>query len=254
MLSTSQNFVIVLLMVGASLLFMAGLNKAWPWEKRRDHNDLTGWQISVLGTTYAVILGFMLYTVWTNYVTSDLNTDSEANALLNVYRLSAGLPEVQHAELQNLARSYADTVVNRDWPEMNELQIPDGSRVINQRMWKILMSVETTSPSESTAQDHALSQLAAMNEHRNLRLLESTSTLPMMLWCVLIIGGIVTMASASMFGSPNLGLHAIQVFAFSLLVSLALVAIADINRPFQGSVHVSSYAFERAQRTMRENF
>jgi hypothetical protein len=161
---------------------------------------------------------------------------------------------VQHVELQNLARSYADTVVNRDWPEMNELQIPDGSRVINQRMWKILMSVETTSPSESTAQDHALSQLAAMNEHRNLRLLESTSTLPMMLWCVLIIGGIVTMASASMFGSPNLGLHAIQVFAFSLLVSLALVAIADINRPFQGSVHVSSYAFERAQRTMRENF
>jgi hypothetical protein len=254
MLSTSQNFVIVLLMVGASLLFMAGLNKAWPWEKRRNHNDLTGWQISVLGTTYAVILGFMLYTVWTNYVTSDLNTDSEANALLNVYRLSAGLPEVQHAELQNLARSYADTVVNRDWPEMNELQIPDGSRVINQRMWKTLMSVKTASPSESTAQDHALSQLAAMNEHRNLRLLESTSTLPMMLWCVLIIGGIVTMASASMFGSPNLGLHAIQVFAFSLLVSLALVAIADINRPFQGSVHVSSYAFERAQRTMQDNF
>jgi hypothetical protein len=254
MLSAGQNFLIVLLVVGASLLFMVGLNKAWPWEKRRDHNDLTGWQMSVLGTTYAVILGFMLYTVWTNYVTSDLNTDSEANALLNVFRLSAGLPDVQHVELQNLARAYADTVVNRDWPEMNKQEIPDGSRAINQRMWKILMAVKTTSPSEATAQDHALSELAAMNEHRHMRLLESASTLPVMLWCVLIIGGIVTMASASMFGSPNFGLHALQVFAFSLLIALALVAIADINRPFQGSVHVSSYAFERAQRTMQENF
>ena len=45
MLSAGQNFVIVLLVVGASLAFMAGLNKVWPWEKRRDHNDLTGWQI-----------------------------------------------------------------------------------------------------------------------------------------------------------------------------------------------------------------
>ena len=32
--------------------------------KRRTYNDIIGWQVSVLGTTYAVILGFMLYTVW----------------------------------------------------------------------------------------------------------------------------------------------------------------------------------------------
>ena len=37
-----------------------------------------------------------------------------------------------------------------------------------------------------------------------------------------------------------------------LLISLVLVAIADINRPFQGSVHVSDYAFRRAQMDMKE--
>jgi hypothetical protein len=41
------------------------------------------------------------------------------------------------------------------------------------------------------------------------------------------------------------------VFSFSLLVSLSLVAIADINRPFQGSVCVDSYAFQRAQHDMQ---
>jgi hypothetical protein len=254
MLSTAENLTIVLAVVAVSLLFTVALNKLWPWEKRRVHNDLIGWQISVLGTTYAVILGFMLYTVWTNYGTADLNTDSEANALLNIFRLSAGLPDAQHVQLQNLARAYADTVVNHDWPEMANEQIPDGSRVINANMWKVLMSVKDASPSEITAEDHALSELAALNEHRHMRLLESAATLPIMLWCVLIIGGVVTMASTSMFGSPNFGLHALQVFAFSLLISLALVTIADINRPFQGSVHVSSFAFERAQKDMQANF
>ena len=55
------------------------------------HNDLIGWQLSVLGTTYAVIVGFMLYTVWINFGAADLNADAEANSLVNVYRLSYGL-------------------------------------------------------------------------------------------------------------------------------------------------------------------
>jgi hypothetical protein len=46
-------------------------------------------------------------------------------------------------------------------------------------------------------------------------------------------------------------LHFIQVSAFSLLIGLVLVAIADINRPFQGSVHVSEFAFRRAQMDMK---
>jgi hypothetical protein len=46
-----------------------------------------------------------------------------------------------------------------------------------------------------------------------------------------------------MFRASNGPLHVIQVAAFVLLISLVLVAIADINRPFEGS----DYAFRRAQ-------
>ena len=88
MLSTWENFIIIILAVGGSLLFMWSLNRIWPWEKRHAHNDLIGWQLSILGTTYAVILGFMLYTVWTNYGLAKLNADNEANALGNIYRLA----------------------------------------------------------------------------------------------------------------------------------------------------------------------
>ena len=73
------------------LLFLAVLNRVWPWEKRRAHNDLIGWQLRVLGTTYAVILGFMLYTVWTTYSEADLNVDLEADSVMRIYRLAEGL-------------------------------------------------------------------------------------------------------------------------------------------------------------------
>jgi hypothetical protein len=60
-LNLGQNILAIAIAVG-SALFQAGLNRVWPWEKRRPYNELIGWQITVLGTTYAVILGFMLYT------------------------------------------------------------------------------------------------------------------------------------------------------------------------------------------------
>jgi hypothetical protein len=52
-----------------------------------------------------------------------------------------------------------------------------------------------------------------------------------------------------MFGTDNFKLHAIQVFSLSLLLALALVAIADIDRPFRGAVRVAPGGFEHARDT-----
>ena len=84
MLDTAQNVFIVIISLVCSLFFMAGVNYYWPAEKRRAHNDLIGWQLSILGTTYAVIIGFMLYTVWISFGAADLNADAEANSLVNL--------------------------------------------------------------------------------------------------------------------------------------------------------------------------
>jgi Protein of unknown function (DUF4239) len=251
MLSALQNiFILICTMVG-TLLFVAALNRFWPREKRRVHNDLIGWQLGILGTTYAVILGFMLYSVWTAFGDANLNVDLEANALRNIYRLAEGLPQQQRAQLETEARNYAEAVIQRDWPAMAHGEVPEESHGINEEMWKTLMSVKTASPSEIIAEDHALSELSALTEHRRTRMIQSAFRLPVIFWCVLLVGGAVTMFSASMFGSENAVLHAIQVFSFTLLITLVLLAIADVNLPFQGSVHISNYAFIRAQQSMK---
>ncbi len=251
MLTTFQSVLVPVLGVIGSLLFMAALNWIWPWENRREHNDQIGWQLSVLGTTYAVILGFMLYAVWTNFGAAEANVDLEANALVNIYRLADGLPEQECTQLKGLVRRYADVVIQQDWPQMAANQVPDGSVDINQDMWKTLMSVKAASPNEITAEDHALSELSSLTEHRRTRILQSMSRIPTVLWFVLIVGGCVTVASSCMFGSENTLLHVLQVFAFSLLIALGLVAIADIHRPFQGAVHISNYPFVRAQQNIQ---
>lgn len=252
MLTLPMNILILVLVMAGSMLFMAVLNRVWPREQRQVHNDLIGWQLNIIGTTYAVILGFMLYTVWTDFGAANLNVDLEASALRNVYRLAEGLPDQQRAEFQALSRAYAQAVIDHDWPDMARNAIPEQSHEINQAMWKTLMSVKLASPSEIVAEDHALTELSALTEHRRSRLLQSKYQLPIIFWAVLLIGGALTITSASMFGSGNPRLHALQVFSFTLLITLVLLAIADVHHPFRGWVHVSNYAFERAQENMKD--
>jgi hypothetical protein len=252
MLDTAQNMVIVILSLVCALFFMSAMNYYWPPEKRRVHNDIIGWQLSVLGTTYAVIVGFMLYTVWINFGVADLNVDAEASSLVNVYRLAGGLPPQEAARLKQLARGYGDAVVGHEWDEMARNIVPTESHEIVRQMWLTLVAAKAASPNEIAAEDHALSELSALAGYRRVRLVENAARLPGVLWFVLLIGGTVTIASTCTFGASNGPLHVIQVSAFTVLIALVLVAIADINRPFQGSVHVSDYAFRRAQMDMKE--
>ena len=251
MFTTTESVFAVILAIAGALLFMALVNWIWPWERRHEHNEQIGWQLSVLGTTYAVILGFMLYAVWTRFGEAESNVEFEANDLVSVYWLADGLPDQQRDQLKNQARRYADVVINQDWPEMGAGRLPNASLATNAEMWKTLMSVKAATPTEITAEDHALYELGGLTEHRRTRVLQSLSRLPTVLWFVLIVGGGVTVASSCLFGSSNVFLHILQVLAFSLLIALGLIAIAEIHRPFQGAVHISNYPFVRAQQNMQ---
>jgi hypothetical protein len=68
----------------------------------------------------------------------------------------------------------------------------------------------------------------------------------------LLVGGVLTVASVCMFGSSSPRIHTMQVFSITLLVSLVMLSIADVDRPYQGWVHISDYAFQRARMTMHE--
>jgi len=250
-LSFTANVVILVLAMGASLLFTLAMNRLWPVARRYAETDLVGWQLSVLGTTYAVTLGFMLYTVWGDFKAAQLNAELEANALRNVYRLAQGLPR-DRANIERLTVAYATEVIERDWPEMDRGGVPEESHQVNENLWKALLSAEIEKPMELAAHDHALSELSLLTQHRRTRLLDSKYELPGIFWCVLLVGGVLTIVSVSIFGSRQPRIHMLQVLSLTLLVTLVMLTIADVGKPFQGWVRVSDYAFRRALNTMRE--
>src|SRR5258708_28987828 len=118
MLSYAQSSLLVIAAMMMSVVIVALLNRAWPISSRKVVNDVTGWQLGVLGTTYGVILGFMLFTVWGGFRAAQIDANLEATSMLNVYRLAAGLPSPQRQEIRDLARMYESVVVAVEWPAL----------------------------------------------------------------------------------------------------------------------------------------
>ena len=64
------------------------------------------------------------------------------------------------------------------------------------------------------------------------------------------MGGLITFAAACFFGVVNFRFHLLQVMMLTFLISLVLVAIANIDRPYQGLVKVAPEEFNFAYRTL----
>lgn len=251
MLNSTQSVVMIAINIALSMAFLAVLRRLWPTASRRQHNDLIGWQITVLGTTYAVIIGFMLFAVWTNFQVAEDNAAAEANSLVNVARLADGLPAERRANIQHLAAKYADLMVQEEWPDMQHENLSAAAHEVTRQLWAEVGQTEVQTALQQISLDHTISELTEMTEHRRVRQLESRSKLPEVLWSVLIVGAVITIMYSCLFGTENFTLHIVQVCTLTLMLSLVLVAIAEINRPFQGSVHIRSDAFEQAQVTLR---
>lgn len=250
MLGTAQNIFLVILWVTLSISCLVLLNRFWAPSRRRLHNDVIGWQITILGTIYAVMIGFMMYAVWANFQTAEDNLDKEANALVNLFRTADGLPPAQRDAIHIAASNYATEVLTKEWPTMSRGELAHSAQLYIMQLWAITTHTPTHDFSQQASLQQAMAELSNLTEHRRIRLLESRSQMPTVLWAVLVIGGVITIAACCLIGSENFPLHFGLILALSLMISLALVAIADIDQPFRGSVYASPYAFVRAQQTM----
>jgi len=245
-----DGLILVAIILGALVLLFA-LRQQWTPTKLKETNEISGFYIGAIGTIYAVSLAFMLSGVWLEFEAARENTEREANCLVSFYRLARGLPTPAQNQLQELAQTYAKVMVDDEWQAMARREVSTRGVDITETMWQQIAQIEVQSSREQEILNHLITELTSMTEHRRIRMLQSRNSLPGILWAVLIVGGIVTIGTSCFFGVDSFRLHAIHTVGLTLIISLMLIAIADISSPFSGVVQVPPDGFNLALETMK---
>ena len=247
-----RDIVVIVACVLAALAFLFLVTRTSTAPSRKESNDFTGAVVAVIGTTYAVILAFMLSGVWNMLQQAQANAEQEANALVNIWRVTGDIEPNVGQEVQVLCQKYANEVITEEWPAMQGGQpMPQESSQILNRMWTLAGQSQARSGAYSIGEYQFMEELRMLTEYRRIRLMHSREELPGILRAVLVAGGIITVAACCFFGVPNFRFHVLQVLVLTFLIALVLVAIADLDRPYQGNEIVQPTGFKLALQTFQ---
>ncbi len=206
-------------------------------------NDIVGFYITIIGTLYAVVVAFILASIWQQFDAMDQLVNREANAAADISRLALGFPAPLKGRLRGATRQYVLTVLNQEWPSLER----GDNRIDNpplEHLWHLLTNADVQTPREQALYSETLTRLTDMAECRRTRLREAKQTLPDILWWLLVIGGIITVGFSSLFGVERLGLHVFKASVLALIVYATLFCIWELDLPFQRGVTVKPYPFE----------
>jgi hypothetical protein len=245
----------VLVVCGACIVALLGLmlvQRLVPVAVRKEHNDVAGFIYAVLGVIYAVLLALVVIATWEEFGRARVTVEAEANALAEIFWLAHQLPEPEGRELQELARSYAEEVVDEEWPLMAQGQTPlveDAGEVapgwvIIDDIRASLQGYEPRAVAEQELYAEGLDQVQRLADARRTRLVVAEESIPTVLWVVLIVGGIVVVGFAYLFGLENTGAQALMVVALAGVIALVLFTIAAMDHPFIGGARIGPEAFE----------
>jgi hypothetical protein len=246
----------LLIVAVATLVAVGGLvlvQSLYSTERRKQHNDVAGFIYAVLGVSYAVLLGLMLIAVWEQWNAAQDVASDEANELAGIFWFAHALPQPEGRHIQELARSYAEVVVEEEWPLMEQGRSSPKAWATLDQLRGTILGLDPPTGAQQVRYNQVLEQLHALGDARRERLLAANEGLATILWVVLIGGGVITIAFTYLFGLEDTVVHTLMVAALAMILSLSLFTVAALDYPFKGDVRIHPAAFEQVLERFQES-
>jgi hypothetical protein len=215
------------------------------------HNDAAGFLGSVVGIIYAIIAGFMIITLWEQYVTAGDTVQNETVSLRDVVQFSGAFGPAAEGEIRQLVVRYAKSVATVEWQTMAK---GEGSPVAQHDFDELITAIQSLAVHNSTEEaflSNILTQVDEVGSQRQQRLELSGQNIPAILWLGAILSSVVTLGFCLLFGIKSAWLHYIMVAGVTLLIGATLVLILVLEYPFIGTVAVRPTPFEHVVGDLR---
>lgn len=213
-----------------------------------ENNEAAGQVFTIVGGLQAVLVAFVLISLFDAVSAAADDSRSEAEALVATSWAADALPKAVGDQVRAEAAQYATTVSAEEWPAMER------GEDVGTKGWAELDRLRTTVNGAKAGSDwaedrktEAADQLWQVYQAREARLTAaSNSGVSAIVWFALIVGSFLTVALPLMFGGPRPIAHILIVSILAGTLTLLLYATAQLQNPFSGGAEVGPGAFDSA--------
>lgn len=208
------------------------------------HNSTLSPFMTVTGLVFGALLGFTVVVAWQQFSSAEANVAHEASMLTTMYRQTVAIAEPERGQLRQQLRSYATAATDKDWEVVDPNVRTDDARQAITEMYRILSYQEEAS--SNPVYGEFLSQLTALANDRNQRVLDAQPRLPALMWGGLIFGGVLLVVLTGFMRLDQRVGHVILSSAVAILLGLLLYTIYWLDHPFGMQIGVTPEPFRLA--------
>ena len=231
----------VLIVVSVSIHFVHGHRD---FAKLQQYGDVAGFIFGAVAVMYSVLLAFVAIVGWETLSTARQTTQTEANELANIYWISRSLPSPPGETIEGLTLKYADTVVNEEWALMGQGKTSAVADGLLRQIRADLFGFQPHTDQQQVLYQQAVSSMQELSGARRNRLDMINEQLPEPLWVALIVGGVFAVGFCLAFGVESKKAHIAMVLGYTVVVTLLLLLIKDLQHPFGGNPHIGPSPFD----------
>jgi hypothetical protein len=201
-----------------------------------EDSEFIGAMIQCVMVFYGLAVALIAVSVFQTYSEVSKIISEEASALNALYRDVSIYPESIRRELQGELRDYTNQIIHDAWPLQREGKIPTAGFAYMGRFQASLAKFEPASEGQKILHAETLRAFNLLIQARRARLDAATTTLPSVMWAVIVAGAFISLSAAFFFRVEDVRLHGILLTLLSIFVGLVIFMIIALDRPFRGDL------------------
>jgi Na+/melibiose symporter-like transporter len=246
-------------LVGLAVVGVPALAVLIQWLLRRqapslasgEHNDAVGFLGATAGVVYAIIVGFMVITLWENYVAAGDSVQNETVSLSDLVQFSGAFGPAAQKEIRQLVVQYGKSVTTTEWQAMAKGDAsPEAQKDFDQLITAV-QSLRVHDPAQQEVLGAMLTQVDEAGRERQQRLELSGPQIPAPMWLAVILTSVVTLVFCLLFDVKSAWLRYFMMAAVAAVISATLVLALLLEYPFSGTIEVSPAPFEHVAGELR---
>ena len=204
------------------------------------HNTVGGFIIAVVGSLYAVLLGFLTVVAWQHFTEARGLVAQESAAASDTWHVAVGLPSAKRSQVRRDLLNYAGVMVRDEWPRMRVGGFDKNADLLVMDAMGVAGSFAPANMGQSNAQNATVQQLATLHDFRQRRLSENASGISGFEWLVLVVGALCVISFCWLFGLQNAPVHLMMTSTVTVLITAAMVLLFELQYPFRSNLAIGA--------------
>lgn len=238
------------IVIGGTVAAVLIADRCWHRERRRDHNDIAGFLIAVVGVVFAVLISTLALTVLTRQDRAQALVLQEAEAVEAIDRETDFLKPPSRDEIRRDVRDYLGAVLDSEWPQMRRAQRPTAAEPAVNTLWRDVAALPVENFHQMLSAQSFRQRLDKLADIRRGRSEIATTGVDRVIWAVVLLGSAATIVFAVLFGVRNLFAHLMMTGLLAFVIALAITMIIAIDWPYFGNDSVGPQRLEELRVTL----